>query len=171
MGNKSNAKGDDAVREASGSALVRQGDGGEIVEEGGVSGPIQPTSNTRLQRRLTRAHKLEDLKWKALDPEKYVPRALSLLLAIALGEDDDGNPVGADKLQLEALKDYLDMALGDLPSFTEKVLKDDFVASVFESAATAIRSAFGDLPDFEDRMRRCAMTFQQIVMSSGVMDT
>lgn len=100
-----------------------------------------------------------------------MPRALELLRAVALGEDQDGNPVGIDKLQFEALKEYLDMALGDLPSFTEKVLRDDFVASVFESAATAIRSAFGDLPDFPQRMERCAEAFRQIVLASGVMDT
>lgn len=91
--------------------------------------------------------------------------------AIAFGEDDENNPVGVDKLQYEALKDYLEMTLGDLPSFSEKVLKDDFVASVFESAATAIRTAFGDLEDFEPRMRECALAFYNIVQASGVMDT
>lgn len=91
--------------------------------------------------------------------------------AIALGEDDEGNPVGADKLQLEALKEYLEMALGDLPSFTEKVLRDDFAACVFEAAATAIRSAFADVPDFAERMSRCADTFRQIIITSGMLDS
>lgn len=151
------------------------GGSGAIAPSGGDTQPSELIPDTgyttRLKRRLKRAQKLEDIKWAALEADRYVPRALALLRAIAFGEDDERNPVGVDKLQYEALKDYLDMALGDLPSFTEKVLKDDFVASVFESAATAIRTAFGDLEDFDARMRECALAFYNIIQASGVMDT
>lgn len=168
-------RGDIDAKGASLSAMesaCAEGDS-QAFEEDGTSDAIQPVSDTgtRLRRRLKRAHKLEDIKWSSLDPDRYVPRAIALLRAIAFGEDDENNPVGVDRLQYEALKDYLELTIGDLPSFSEKVLKDDFVASVFESAAAAIRSAFGDLPDFTERMRECAVAFYKIVQASGVMDT
>jgi len=125
----------------------------------------------RLSRRLQRAHKLESIKWQAIDAERYGPRVIQLLLQAALGEDQEGNPIGIDRIQLDAAKFVFEQIFGDLPSFADKVLKDDFVRTVFEAAASAVKTAFGDVEGFEKRMDVCAATFAQIIESHGIMDT